>query len=110
MPNKINLIVYPVANLEDAKTFYSSLLGTGPYADTPYYVGYRVGDLEIGLDPRSTVGPIAYADVDDISSSLKEMTAAGAVVVQDVKDVAKGLLTAQVKDGSGNVVGLKQQP
>jgi hypothetical protein len=30
-------------------------------------------------------------------------------IVQDVKDVAGGLLIAQVKDADGNVVGLRQQ-
>jgi len=74
-----------------------------------YYVGYKVGDLEVGLDPNSKVGPIAYADVKDIRSSLQELTKAGAVVVQDVGDVGGGLLIAQVKDQDGNVVGLRQQ-
>ena len=69
-----------------------------------------MGDLEIGLDPNSQIGPIAYVDVEDIKSSLQEMLAAGAELVQDVKDVANGLLIAQVKDSAGNVVGLRQQP
>jgi predicted enzyme related to lactoylglutathione lyase len=110
MGKSINLIVYPVNDLEAAKTFYSAFLGVEPYADSPYYVGYRVGDREIGLDPNSTVGPIAYTDVDDIHASLQQMTDAGAEIVQDVKDVANGLLIAQVKDASGNVVGLRRQP
>ena len=110
MGKSINLIVYPVNDLEAAKTFYSAFLGVEPYADSPYYVGYRVGDREIGLDPNSTVGPIAYTDVDDIHESLQQMTDAGAEIVQDVKDVANGLLIAQVKDASGNVVGLRRQP
>ena len=72
-------------------------------------MGYRVGDLEVGLDPNSKVGPIGYTDVVDIKASLKEMTNAGAEIVQDIKDVANGLLIAQVKDTNGNVVGLRQQ-
>jgi predicted enzyme related to lactoylglutathione lyase len=45
----------------------------------------------------------------DIKASLKEMTNVGAEIVQDIKDVANGLLIAQVKDTNGNVVGLRQQ-
>jgi len=109
MGKSINLLVYPVNDIEKAKTFYSTFLGVKPYVDSPYYVGYTVGDQEIGLDPNSTVGPIAYTDVVDIEASLKEMTNAGAEIVQDRKDVGNGLLIAQVKDTNGNVVGLRQQ-
>ena len=110
MANGIKLLVYPAKNIEKAKTFFSKFLGAEPYVNSPYYVGYQLGDLEIGLDPNSEVGPIAYTDVEDIKASLEEMTAAGAEVVQDVKDVANGLLIAQVKDTNGNVVGFRQQP
>ena len=107
MANNIKLIVYPVSDIEKAKKFYTTFLGTEPYADSPYYVGYKVGDLEIGLDPHSKIGPISYTDVADVKASLKEMTDAGAEVVQDVKQVAPGLVIAQVKDTQGNVLGLR---
>ncbi len=110
MAKSIKLLVYPVSDVAKAKTFYNAFLGADPYTDTPYYVGYRTGDLEIGLDPRSKDGPIAYTDVDDIQASLKEMTNAGAEVVQDITDVSNGLLIAQIKDTNGNVVGLRQEP
>lgn len=110
MARKIKLLVYPVKDVEKAKAFYGKFLDTEPYAEGAYYVGYRVGDQEIGLDPNSNVGPIAYTDVKDIKSSLQAMTEVGAEMVQDVKDVGGGMLIAQVKDADGNVVGLRQQP
>ena len=110
MANSIKLFVFPVTDIEAAKAFYSTFLGVQPYADTPYYVGYRVGDQEIGLDPNSKLGPIAYTDVLDIKARLEEMTKAGAETVQDITDVSAGLLIAQVKDANGNVVGFRQQP
>ena len=109
MAQNIKLIVYPVKDLEKAKAFYGKFLDAEPYVASPYYVGYRVGDQEVGLDPNSKVGPIAYTDVKDIKSSLQAMVKVGAVVVQDAKDVGGGLLIAQVKDVDGNVVGLRQQ-
>jgi predicted enzyme related to lactoylglutathione lyase len=105
----IKLIVYPVKDVEKAKAFYSKFLDAEPYVASSYYVGYRVGDLEVGLDPNSVVGPIAYTDVTDIKSSLQAMVTVGAEVVQDIKEVGGGLLVAQVKDADGNVVGLRQQ-
>lgn len=109
MPKNISLLVYPVKDIEKAKVFYGQFLGVAPYVDSPYYVGYKTDNMEIGLDPNSSVGPIAYTDVTDIKVSLKEMTDSGGEILQDVKDVGYGLLIAQVKDTNGNVVGLRQQ-
>ena len=109
MAQNIKLIVYPVKDVEKAKAFYGKFLDAEPYVTSPYYVGYRIGDLEVGLDPNSKVGPIAYVDVKDIKISLQAMIKVGAEVVQDVKEVGGGLLIAQVKDVDGNVVGLRQQ-
>lgn len=109
MAQSISIIVYPVKDTDQAKSFFNAFLGAKPYVDSPYYIGYKVGDMEVGLDPHSLVGPIAYTEVADIKVSLQEMTNAGAEIVQDVKDVANGLLIAQVKDANGNVVGLRQQ-
>ncbi len=109
MAHTVKLLVFPVKDIDHATTFYTKLLGVAPYVASSYYVGYKVGELEVGLDPNSDVGPIGYVDVDDINSSLVEMTRVGAEIVQDVKGVGGGLLVAQVKDADGNVVGLRQQ-
>lgn len=109
MARNIKLLVYPVKDVEKAKVFYGKFLGVEPYVASAYYVGFRVGELEVGLDPNSKVGPIAYVDVEDIRSSLRAMIEVGAEVVQDVREVGGGLLIAQVKNADGNVVGLRQQ-
>ena len=109
----IRLFVYPVKDLARAKTLYSKLLGE-PYADAAYYVGFRVGDQEIGLDPNGhkngMTGPIDYWQVNDIKKSLQLFLAAGAQVQQEVKDVGGGRLIASVKDADGNITGLIQSP
>ena len=109
MANNIKAFIYPAKDAESAKKFMATFLGVEPYVDSPYYVGYRVGDLEIGLDPNSETGPIGYIDVDDIKASVEAMTGAGAEIVQEPKDVANGLLIAKVKDANGNIVGFRQQ-
>lgn len=107
----MGLLVYPAKDLDRAKQLFGELLGTEPYADAAYYVGYRTGDLEIGLDPNArSQGPIAYWDVADVQASLKQLVDAGAETVQDVKDVGGGVLIAQVKDASGSTIGLRQSP
>jgi len=109
MAQNIKAIVFPVKDVEKAKAFYGTFLNAEPYVSSPYYVGYRVGDLEVGLDPNSKIGPIAYTDVKDIKSTLQAMVKVGGEVVQDVMEVGGGLLIARVKDVDGNVVGLRQQ-
>jgi predicted enzyme related to lactoylglutathione lyase len=110
----IKLIVFPVRDIAKAKALYGALLEAEPYVDAPYYVGYRVGDLEIGLDPnghsQGSTGPLCYREVDDINKSLQALLDAGAQTAQDVRDVGGGKMTAWVKDADGNVVGLMQSP
>ena len=109
MAQNIKLIVYPAKDLEAAKAVFDKFLGVKPYADAPFYVGYRVNDQEVGLDPNGQA-VIGYIDVADIKGSLQTLLEAGATTHQDVKDVGRGLLIAQVKDANGNVLGLRQAP
>jgi|SRR6185436_10682825 len=108
MANNIKVLVYPVKDVEKAKVFYGKFLGVEPYADSPYYVGYKVGDLEVGLDPHAEMGPIAYIDTADIKASLEMITKAGGELVQEPKDVGGGLLIAKAKDANDNVIGFRQ--
>lgn len=111
MDKGMRLLVFPTTDLAKAKAFYSELLGVEPYADAPYYVGFRTGELEIGLDPHGkTAGPLAYWEVDDIRARLEQMVEAGAHKEQDVRDVGGGKLIATVSDADGNAVGLMQTP
>lgn len=105
-----NLVVYPVTNVAEAKVLFGALLGVEPYADSPYYVGYRASEMEIGLVPNGpATGPIYYYDTTDIAASLKQLTDAGATIGQDISDVGGGLKVATVKDANGNTIGLRQK-
>jgi predicted enzyme related to lactoylglutathione lyase len=114
MNKGVTLVIYPVKDLAKAKTLYGNLLGIKPYADMPYYVGFKVGDQEIGLDPnghqQGVTGPVGYYQVDDIKKSLQILIDAGATVQQKVKDVGGGKLIATVKDADDNVIALMQMP
>ena len=112
MTSGIRIVIYPVRDLAKAKTLYGKLVGVEPYMDEAYYVGFRVGDQEVGLDPnghdQGMTGPVGYWQVDDIERSVKALLEAGAEVQQDVKDLGEGKLIASVKDADGNVIGLIQ--
>ncbi len=109
MNRGINVIVYPVADLAQTKETFKTLLGVEPYADSPYYVGFKVGNMDIGLDPNGhKAGMTAYYSVDDIKQSLQSLLDAGAQIVEEIKDVGGGRKVASVKDANGNIIGISQ--
>ncbi len=106
----VTLITYPAADMAKAKQFFRELIGADPYADSPYYVGYKSGNTEIGLVPQQAGGAIAFWTVDDIAASVKALVDAGGTVVQEPRDVANGLLVASIKAPNDTIVGLRQFP
>ncbi len=114
MTDGIKTFIYPVKDIAQAKKLYGKLLGVKPYTDEAYYVGFRVGDQEIGLDPhghsQGMTEPIGYWHVNDIKKSLQLLLDAGAQAQQQVTDVGGGKLIASVKDADNNIIGLIQSP
>jgi predicted enzyme related to lactoylglutathione lyase len=114
MTAELKTIIYPVKDLARAKALFSALLDVEPYADEPYYVGYKAAGQDIGLDPnghaKGMTGPVPYWHVPDLKARLKGLLDAGAELLQDAQDVGGGRLIAFVKDADGNLVGLLQDP
>jgi predicted enzyme related to lactoylglutathione lyase len=110
----IHLLTHPIQDIAQAILLYGQLLGVEPYVDTPYSVGYKLGDHEIGLVPNGQrpgmAGPPIYFDVSDIRGALKSLVDAEAQIQQDVRNVGGGLLVATLKDRDGNITGLRQFP
>jgi predicted enzyme related to lactoylglutathione lyase len=82
--------------------------------DEPYYVGYRVAGMDVGLDPhgraQARTGPTGYCHVADLRATMGALVEAGATEEDGVRDVGGGKLIASVTDPDGNVVGLLQEP
>jgi predicted enzyme related to lactoylglutathione lyase len=110
MPS-MNTIVYAVTDLEAAKAAFTALLGD-PHTDQPYYVGFTVSGVEVGLDPNGSrkglAGPLPYWTVDDITASRDALVGAGATVVQEPTEVGGGRRTAVVALPDGSHVGILQ--
>jgi predicted enzyme related to lactoylglutathione lyase len=106
---EIKTVLHPVSDLEKSKVLYTALLGVAPTADSSYYVGFDTDGQHIGLVPGSDMtSPVAYWHVPDIEAKLAEVTAAGATLKDEVRDVGNGRLVATVTDLDGNVLGLLQ--
>ena len=112
MNHGIRTIIYPITDAGRAKGLFDKLLGGEPYVDQPYYVGFRVGEQEIGLLPNGHAtgmsGPLGYFHVDDIKKMLEALVKDGAQIQLPVKAVGAGKLVASVKDADGNLIGLLQ--
>lgn len=111
--NTLQSIVSPVRDVAAAKAIYTALLGTEPHTDQPYYVGYNVEGIEIGLNPhghqQGLSAPIPMIQVADIDAALAEVQAAGATLVGAPRDVGGGTRIASVTDADGNTLGLIQR-
>jgi predicted enzyme related to lactoylglutathione lyase len=108
--NTLQSIVSPVRDLDAAKAVYAALLGTGPHTDQPYYVGFNVGGVEIGLDPhghkKGLTAPVPYIRVADLDAAVTEVQEAGATLAGEPQDVGGGTRIATVTDADGNTLGL----
>jgi len=113
MTSGIQTIVYPVRDLDAAKSMFTALFGA-PHTDQPYYVGYVSGDVQVALDPNGhrggLTGAVGYWSVDDVEATRQQLLAAGGTDVQPPHDVGGGMLLAVLADADGNQVGLMQRP
>lgn len=102
-------INYPVTDLDSAKRVFGALLGVEPHTDSPYYVGYNVGGLEIALNPggaqQGMTGATPFWAVEDLEAETARLKDAGATVTMEPSDVGGGTRLA-VLTVDGNSIGL----
>ena len=111
----LRTVIYRVRDLAAAKAWYAKALGTQPYFDELFYVGFEIGGYELGLQPDSgqlTIGnnEVAYWGVADVEAAYRHMLDRGATPHEAVQDVGGGIKVAAVSDPFGNVVGLIENP
>lgn len=105
--------IYPVPDLDPARTWYASVIGHAPYFDQPFYVGFDVGGFELGLVPDGTPGadgPQPLWGVADADLALRRLLELGATALQPVQDVGGGIRVAAVLDPFGNRFGIIENP
>ena len=105
--------IYPVADIDAAKRWYSEVLGLAPYFDQPFYVGFAVGGFELGLLPdgeSGTAGPRVLWGVADIAAAFARLIALGATEIEGVTEVGEGIKAAAVRDPFGNRFSLIENP
>jgi predicted enzyme related to lactoylglutathione lyase len=112
----LRTVIYHVSDLAAAKAWYEKVLGTAPYFDQPYYVGFHVGGYELGLDPDPASGApgrggaVPYLGVTDAEAALERLRGLGAGLVSGVQDIGEGIRVAVVEDPEGNLLGIIENP
>lgn len=112
----LRTVVFQVADLEKAKAWYATLLGAQPYFDAPFYVGFNVGGYELGLQPKdgSDAGQaqeaVTYWGVPDADAAFAALCGRGAAEYQPVRDVGGGIRLGAVRDPSGSILGIIENP
>ncbi len=106
---------YPAPDLARAKAWYMQALGTAPYFDEPFYVGFNVGGFELGLVPdapvsRPPAGVVALWGVNDVAAECARLRLIGATQHEEPKDVGGGITVGSVLDPFGNIFGLIHNP
>jgi catechol 2,3-dioxygenase-like lactoylglutathione lyase family enzyme len=108
----LRTVIYPAPDLEAAKAWWTGLLGTGPYFDEPFYVGYEIGGYELALLPDGDPadGALVYWGVPDVSAAVAAAISAGATEHAAESAVGNDIVTASVRTPQGAIVGFIYNP
>jgi len=115
MLNGLRTATYTVGDLQRARDWFADVIGTEPYFDESYYVGFDVGGYELGLVPAEEGasggdGDVAYWGVDDIDAAVERLTDHGVTIHEDVQDVGEGIRLATVRTPFGSLLGIIENP
>jgi predicted enzyme related to lactoylglutathione lyase len=111
------MIITP--DLDRLLAFYGGLLGAEevermPAEGSPFYVGLRLGDSDLGLiadDGVDTAAPqrmILSIEVPDVDGLLDRVTGLGGTVLSPPDDMPWGQRVVHLRDPDGNAVNLTQ--
>ena len=108
--------IYKVNDIVKARKWYARAFGVEPYFDESFYVGFNIGGYELGLQPDETpaaaksASVASYWGVEDIQSVYDNFLRLGATPHDPPTNRGGELMTAEVLDPFGNVVGLIFNP
>jgi predicted enzyme related to lactoylglutathione lyase len=103
---------YSANDLAAARKWYADVLGSEPYFDEPFYVGFNVGGFELGITPDSAArtdrpeAGIAYWGVADAQKTYARLLSKGATEHAPIEDVGGGVRIGSVRDPFGNIFGV----
>lgn len=115
MFTSLKRVVYQVADINQARQWYCTVLENEPVWDSPFYVMFAIGDAVLTLVPsgngstQSDERVVAYWGVDDIEAAYQRLLECGATARTEISTVLN-IRIAKVVDPFGNVIGITDKP
>ena len=112
MLQSLSSITYPVADLAQARAWYSKVLSREPVLESPLGAVFAVGNCMLGLLATAASpagardGAVAYWSVEDIDAAWQRLLDSGATPQCEMYFSSSGSRMARVTDPFGNVLGL----
>ena len=112
----LRTVGYKVADIQQAKEWYTNVFGVRPYFDEPFYVGFNIGGYELGLMPEEkpstdkTENVSVFWGVENIAESYDRLISLGAIAHETPQNVGGDIMVATVKDPWDNVIGIIHNP
>ena len=100
-----------VTDMARATAFYGAAFDAATMFPSPRWTSLRVAGVRIGLfhDPAHIPGRIGlHFVVTDLAATCRAVDAAGGRVVTPGREVAPGVVVADVADSEGNELSLRQ--
>ena len=111
--NRLDNVLYKVSDLQAAKALHSSILDAEPHTDKPFYVGFQISGIEIGLTPTQpgeAPGVVAHIRVPELEASIHRALDLGATLASEPREVGGGHRVAAVRTPDGAILGLIDGP
>lgn len=108
----LRTVIYPAPDLAAAKQWWTSVLGIEPYFDEQFFVGFNPGGYELGLNPNADPanGAVSYWGVANADAAFAVLLDSGATVVEPIEEVGDGIRLGAVREPSGAIVGVIENP
>lgn len=108
--HSMNLIVFPVTDMDEAKAFYTAAFGWSFIDYGPEYAAITGAGLDGGLDASNTrkpsaTGPLVVIYADDLDASFESVKKAGGVITMEINSFPGGR-GFHFTDPSGNELGM----
>jgi predicted enzyme related to lactoylglutathione lyase len=111
----LKTIIYPVGDMAKAQEWYEKAFQVKPYFTADCYVGFFIGNYEIGIEPLDQKKSIelsqkVYWQVKELRNILEHFVTLGAQIKDEPMDIGEGIFMASVLDPWGNFLGFVEHP
>ena len=98
--------------MQRAKEWWQKTLGIAPYFNESFYVGFKIGGYELGLDPNAAYenGSTTFWGVEDVELVVAHLVSNGAILISGIRDVGARIRVAELNSPEGEHIGLIFNP